>query len=251
MNATRIKWAIVALTLFALIGISLFIAPGANAAGPTINLPAFPVSATYTADPTNTFFSSVVLHGVGSGYDVKDNTAYTGWCVERLSGPAPDGGTYTVTLYSTYDPSLPANLTKWGTRVIPWDQINYLLNHKQTAAASDIARAIWDLIEGTPSSLPIEQDAIAHGTGFVPSPGQVVAVLTTNGSGIKSTGDTWQENIIEVPVPFPTAVTLSSFSATSSDNNSTVLNLGIPGLALGLLGLVVGAKVNKRRSRRI
>lgn len=219
-------------------------------AAPNVKLPTTPVQATYTWDQNGLQFTSVVLNGVGSGFDVKDNTPYIGWCVERLSGPDPMGKTFSVNLYSSYDPNLPVNLTKWGTRTIPWDQINYALNHRQGVSTSEVAGTIWDLVEGTFSSIPLEQDALANGTGFVPGNGQVVAVIMTNGSGINSVGDIWQENIIEVTLSTTTAVSLSSFSADVSGNEMVPAGLVIPVLGVSLLGIAAVLGIWKLGLRR-
>ncbi len=223
--------------------------PITNAAPPPVNLPAFPVQATYVWDGTANQFTSVTFTGIGIGYDVKDNTPYVGWCVERTSGPAPAGTTVAVRMYSSYDPALPANLTKWGTRTIPWDQINYALNHRQGVATTDVAKTIWDLIEGTFSSIPLEVDAIANGTGFVPGPGQVVAVILTNGNGINTANDNWQENIIELKLGTPTAVTLSSFNVSAPNDALATTNAMVPFALIGV-GLISAMVIWKRVARR-
>ncbi len=175
---------------------------------PALNLPAYPVTAIYTPDSGSPSSWNTDFAGVGNGFDVRDGTPYTGWCVERLARTAPgiDGQPNSVRLYSSYDPNLPVNLTKYGARTIPWDQINWVLNNKGNNSPAAIAEAIWSLEEGqVPSSDPAAAALVlaaqANGSGFVPGPGQVLAVILTNGSGITSTGDDlWQESIIEVPL---------------------------------------------------
>lgn len=205
---------------------SLFVKNVAAQATPILNLPASNVQASFTWSQSALQFTNITLNGVGSGYDVQNNIAYTGWCAERVSGPSPIGNTFSVQLYSSYDPNLPTNLTKWGTRTIPWPEINYVLNHRQGIAPTDVARAIWDLIEGTFSAIPLEQQAIANGATFVPGPGQVVAVIVTNGSGIHNANDGWQENIIEMQVP---NVSTPTHTATATaTNTSTAISTSTP-----------------------
>jgi hypothetical protein len=255
----KIKWGLFGAIVFAMFGLALFVVPAANAADTIVHVPTFPVSASFTWVGSRDSYSPTVLSGVGLGYDVKDNQPYTGWCVEETSTGDPGafaGQSFTVTLYSSYDTSMPSNLTKWGARTIPWDQVNYALNHRSLYSDYDVARALFGIIQGvTPTgsanAILLYQDTIANGTGFVPSPGQVAAVILTNGSGINSSSDDgWQENIIPVTVPFNTAVTLSSLTAVNSNDNSMLMSLGVPGLALGLLGAGIGFGLNKRRIRR-
>jgi hypothetical protein len=65
---------------------------------------------------------------------------------------------------------------------VPWDKVNYLLNHK-AGTAQEVQAALW-LLTWASSTFPVTaaaqamyDDAIANGGGFVPAPGQVVAVI--------------------------------------------------------------------------
>lgn len=214
------------IAIVAIFFISFFAKNAAAQAAPTLNLPTTNVQASYATSQNSQQFMDVTLSGVGSGYDVQDNTPYSGWCVERLSGPDPLNKTFSVRLYSSYDPNLPTNLTKWGSRTIPWPQINYVLNHRQGVASADVAKIIWDLIEGTFSSNPLEQQAITNGSNFIPGPGQVIAVILTNGGGIHNTNDKWQETIIEVTLP--TANTPTSTPTATATNTSTATSTATP-----------------------
>jgi hypothetical protein len=106
-----------------------------------------------------------------------------------------------VILLCSYDPGLPGNLGG-----APWDEVNYLLNHKQ-GTPNDVQAALWLLIWGSSVTIPpsatayaMVNDANANGPGFMPGPGEVVAIiLYTGDGGIGPEG--WQDTMIEVPVP--------------------------------------------------
>jgi hypothetical protein len=98
---------------------------------------------------------------------------------------------------------------------VPWDQINFLLNHQQGAAGDipatieDIQAAMW-IIAGThdpnsptfpetPEVSALVIDSQLYGPGFMPSAGDVVAViLCADGLG----PDPYQDTIIEVPLSY-------------------------------------------------
>jgi hypothetical protein len=99
--------------------------------------------------------------------------------------------------------------------------VNYLLNHKSgnphdkaTNFPGDVQIALWELagtnyrgwnIDLYPNAKAMYDDATANGIGFVPRPGEVVAVaLCADGlsEGWPAGGDKdVQDTIIEVPVP--------------------------------------------------
>ena len=252
----QVNRTLTASVVLLLVGLLFFAVPAAHAAV-TLNLPAGAVSASYIWNASGQVFTTT-LSGFGAGYDVVSGVPYVGWCVERNSGPAPDAppNTFSVNLYSSYDPALPANLKNWGATPIPWDKINWVLNNKGANSTSTIARTIWSLVEGVDNSggdanaVALTAAANANGAGYEPpANGGIVAVILTNGSGINTTNDNWQENIIEVKRNVPTAVTLSSFDATSASNDLVSNCAVILGLVTGLLG-IVGAGIWKFASPR-
>jgi hypothetical protein len=174
---------VLASTLFA-VGLS----PKEGWTQPTLNLPVVPVTmAAYKNDPISKF--SIVLSNVPAGYDVY-NRAYLGWCIEEFIF-LTEGVEYDVYLYSSYDPALPVALQDDD-----WDMVNYILNHKQ-GDAIDIQNATWYFIDGgnMPSSSEgqaMVNDALANGEGFIPEPGQVIAVICA---------DETQNVIIELRLP--------------------------------------------------
>ena len=160
--------------------ISVFFMGSVKANDCWLNLPPDPVTMV-VHDGTISYFDTV-LSDVPSGYDVT-NRAYLGWCVD-IRYNIPRGTDFSVTLYSSCAP--PAGLE--GER---WDMVNYILNHKQ-GEMMDIQQAIWYFMKypdgipeaswrpgytPTPVATAIVDDAMANGAGFVPGPGEVVAVI--------------------------------------------------------------------------
>lgn len=116
------------------------------------------------------------LSNVPVGYDVS-NGVYQGWCVDRRSMIDP---VLEVYLYSSYDlPAIPE------LHMQEWDLINYVLNHKiPEATTRDIQQAIWNFTKlgyqeaaTRPLAIAMVNDAVANGEGFVPGPGQVMAII--------------------------------------------------------------------------
>lgn len=169
-----------------------------------LSLPGFQVGAAHvwvgTAGPNSTF--QVTLSGVGSGFSVEDGE-YDGWCVEDNGVPPA----YLSTLYDSTDS--PANLPALLQQV-PWNKVNYVLNHKGAATVQDVQIALWMLTYGA-SSLPLTPGAqallaAAHASGgaYVPAAGDVAAVIVYT-DGIQGVGNSSiQESILEVTVPEPT-----------------------------------------------
>ena len=170
---------------------------------------------------------------VGTGYDVSDGV-YPGWCIQDFVVGLLNNDP--VMLYSTYDPNMPADVQS-----LPWNEINYVLNHKQ-GGISDVQIAIWFLVgDPVPSSLgpvtPAAQamiDAANANPTYEPGTGDIVAVIVYS-DGMGTDPNTKQETIIEVKLN-PTAVSLASFTGKTSDVNSNLAGLAIVLLAAaGLL----------------
>jgi len=166
-----------------------------------LSLPGFQVGTSHqwlgVAGPNSTFI--VTLSGVGGGFDVHDGD-YNGWCVEDNGLPPASVGT----LYDSTDAAanLPALLQQ-----VPWNKVNYVLNHKGASTVEDIQIALW-ILAYTASSLPITPGAQAlidaanaNGATYVPGEGDLAAVIIFS-DGIQAVGNSSiQESIIEVPVP--------------------------------------------------
>ena len=144
-----------------------------NAITPSVNLP----STTVTIEVFSGYgsFFDTVLTNVPPGYDVT-NKCYRGWCVDRRNTISFSPDTHQVNLYSSLYPPPGLGNEKWN-------MVNYILNHKQGAAA-DIQQAMWyfvNLEDGyTPSrttAKAIVNDTLANGANFVPQVGQVLAII--------------------------------------------------------------------------
>ena len=160
---------------------------------PSINLPSGEVSLTIQW-PSSECYYYVWLSDVPSGYHVS-NGRYLGWCVDEYH-VIISGETYRAEMYSTYDPDNPHPDEDW-------DMVNYILNHKQ-GSWEDVQDAIWFFVDGgrwpsNPAGQAMVNDALANGEGFVPGPGQTLAVI------LYIDGYT-QIPIIEVTVPVQNVV---------------------------------------------
>jgi uncharacterized repeat protein (TIGR02543 family) len=164
----------------------------AKAVGPSINLPPGTVNATFNYPGSNSYWS-ITLSNVPSGYDVT-NAIYVGWCCDETF-TINNGATLGVKLYSSYDP-----LDPYTHNVDPgdWNKVDYIINNKQ-GTADDVQAAIWHYIDSNggnqadPDVIAMEAAADANGGSFVPTPGQLLAVvLYKEGS---------QTTFIEVIVP--------------------------------------------------
>lgn len=140
---------------------------------PALNLPPLPVIIE-VSNGTQSYFNTV-LSNVPPAYDVT-NSSYMGWCVDRRTNMARSPATHNATLYSSSNP--PPFLSNQN-----WTDLNYLLNHKK-GTAEDIQEAIWYFINfagnytpSTSTALAMVNDAKKNSTGFVPSIGQVLAVI--------------------------------------------------------------------------
>ena len=205
-----------------LILMSLMVPVAIAATAPPLVLPPNQITATWSEYDLNAQASpalfGVTLGGFTGNYSVNTSTEYLGWCTE-LDLPVPT--TNPVSLYSTYDTNLPADAQTYTDpqtpivlsnpsllgQPIPWDKLNYLLNHKQ-GTAKEIQTAIWLLIWGvSPPDFAVTPNVTAMLTAanasinFVPAPGQIIAVLLyIDGIGHDPNTEL-QETVIELTVP--------------------------------------------------
>jgi hypothetical protein len=177
------------------------------AIGGILNLPGIQVYVDHGEWRQGTYSTlDITLYGVPTGYDVSDGT-YIGWCLEdNLADDPPNGSG--VWLMDSTDPGGFFSPCE-NYEDIPWDRVNYLLNNK-AGLPWDVQRALWVVAEtdyvgryAPPTVQAMIDDAVDNGDGFVPMPGQVVAVaLCADGlSGRVQPDDAWQDTIIEVLVP--------------------------------------------------
>lgn len=180
-------------------------------APPQVKLPTYDVTADHEWMSGVASEFDLKLTGIGIGYDVH-NGNYPGWCLEDNY----QDNTSTVRLYSSYDPNMPDDIGHYrdptipkGTpgQLVPWDKLNYLLNHKQ-GGFRDVGAAIWLLIWGQTLHFPASSaaqamvaDAEAHGVGFIPQRGQILTVILY-ADGLGQTGThQFQDTIIEYTIP--------------------------------------------------
>ncbi len=207
----KIKLLVTTLCILMLSGILMSTASAFT--GPNPNLPTTEV--TINQGPLTSWvfpFDTTIVSGVpvaSPPYDVANGEIYTGWCID-LGHHVTRGVDYPVLLYSSLGASLPVPFDS-----IPWDMINYVLNHEQ-GNGQDIQQAIWFFVDGVdwadtaaklladgypnppvPSTLAAAMviDAQTNGVGFVPGPGEVVAVICS------PTDVAIQDTIIELTIP--------------------------------------------------
>ena len=224
--------------------ISIFLAGSAKAGDCSLNLPPDPVTMTIY-DGTISYFDTV-LSNVPSGYNVA-NRIYLGWCND-IRYDIPRDTDFSVMLYSSCAP--PVGLV--GER---WDMINYILNHKQ-GEMMDIQQAIWYFMKypdgtpeaewrpeytPTPAAQAIVDDALANGAGFVPGPGEVVAVICYP-------AEETQIPIIELRVRHPKSVGGRATQISIPTTKPQLYNpwIGLTTIILSLAATVAFMKLRKK-----
>ncbi len=155
------------------------------------------------------------------------NGIYVGWCIQ----PGITGLLHseTATLYSSLNITLPSGLLG-----LPWNEINYVLNHKIRGAGKsdlefhkDVQTAIW-LLLGDPNpefgvSTEAQQmvdNAIAH-PQYLPGNGEIVAVIVYSDGMSRNRSDQVQETIIEVKFVLPPTNTPTAKPATQTGTPPT------------------------------
>jgi hypothetical protein len=159
--------------------------------GPVLILPEEQVKMKIVRCPgsNGTYFDEYIWD-IPEGYDMQDGL-WPGWCVDS-NVYIYLGVTYFVDLYNSYDPELP-ELVRDDEQ---WEYINYIINHKHPDATSkDILAAIWYFADETPNywgfftdlSQAMVDDALANGEGFVPTTGQILAIIVDAGPSVQVT----------------------------------------------------------------
>jgi hypothetical protein len=108
-------------------------------------------------------------------YDVVDFEFYDAWCLERNKKIATNA-VHQVKLYNVYDEDLPPEF-----RAMPWNQINYIINHKEESKAVT-QDAIWYLTDQhrkpvSPEAMKLIEKAERNGRDFQPGEGQLLAII--------------------------------------------------------------------------
>ncbi|MGD0160791.1 MAG: hypothetical protein ABSB89_10915 [Candidatus Bathyarchaeia archaeon] len=197
----------------------LIIAAPVVAQGPTLNLPPNPVDVIVQNDTTSYFVTT--LSNVPGGYDVT-NGPYSGWCIDH-NITMTRNETFVALLYSSLNPP-PGNYSD-----IQWDKVNYILNNK-LANFTETQDAIWNFVNNTstnfqsldPNETALVNASYEYGTGFVPSPGQSVAVIV-----FPQSSGSFQDSIIEATMPQPLTVNATvTGSATLIGDNTYQMDQG-------------------------
>ena len=153
-----------------------------------VNLPTFPVNmvvATPWFLPPSLFkttISGTGYPGPNAEYNVWDGD-WVGWCCDEDNLINP-GTQYQVTLYSSYDPTMPIYFQDPD-----WPKVNWIINHKsdyEPYTYTQMQEAFWHYVNGgysgsDPKILQIIADADANGVGFIPQEGEWLAVLCDAG----------------------------------------------------------------------
>ncbi len=183
---------------------------------PKLKLPTGQVTAEHVWMSGQTSEYDLGLSGIGQGFSITDGR-YPGWCVEDNYQDNTDN----VALFSSYDPNMPEDIKyymdpsipkgKTGG-LVPWDKLNYLINHKQ-GTLQDVGAAIFILLWGQSLHFPANDTVIAmvndaetNGSGFIPKSGQLMAIiLYQDGLGDDMNPEdknrTFQDTFIEYQVP--------------------------------------------------
>ncbi len=146
-------------------------------------------------------FFDISISNVPDGADIL-NGIYPGWCIQHyIVGVLQD---QPATLYASTSPNLPPDVAE-----LPWNEINYVLNHKIQGPGKptlefiqDVQNAIWILLgeENPAASLETQQmvaNANAH-PDYVPGEGEITAVIIYSDGMSTTDAHSVQESIIEV-----------------------------------------------------
>jgi hypothetical protein len=198
------------LVLISVITMAILIvaAPGPVAhAAPSLNLPSTAVNVIVQNDTSSYFVTTLSI--VPSGYDIT-NATYPGWCIDHLVTMTRNE-TFPALLYSSLNPPV---VGAWSS--VQWDMVNYILNSALARATGNLTETqdcIWNFVNNTATythtldtnETAILNDAYANGSGFIPSPGQSVAVIVSPQYVVPGSGP-FQDSIIAVPMPQPLSV---------------------------------------------
>jgi hypothetical protein len=169
MHNIKIIVVLCALLLFS--QSALCLAEENSSCGSGLRLPSAPVDMYIDYGESSRF--RVFFIGMGEGADIADWTDYNAWCLNRYAR-IEKNAVHEVALYADYN-AMPPELEK-----LRWDRINYLINHK-LGDRRDVQSALWRMVHGkgtvTGLGARMVEDAEANGNGFVPVPGECMAVV--------------------------------------------------------------------------
>jgi hypothetical protein len=156
------------------------------------------------------------------------NGIYTGWCIQPwITGELHNKP---AKLYTSLSNTLPSDLSG-----LPWNEINYVLNHKIRGGQKsdlefhkDVQTAILLLLGVTnpefgisPEAQLMFDNAVTH-SEYVPGNGDIVAVIVYSDGMSEKRSDRIQETIIEVRlIPQPTKTPTFTSTGTLPTNTPT------------------------------
>ncbi len=162
---------------------------------PNVHLP--PGQVTMKVFSSTTSYFRTQLFNVPAGYEVS-NGNYTGWCTDSAH-TINTNTAYQVTLYSSYNTSLPTHLYHQN-----WSKVNYIINHKVGTDWHQVGYAILYIMDFGNQGLnsngwSMVNDAIAYGGSYIPDCGDRIAIIA-------DVSPTVQRTVFELTLP---AYTLS------------------------------------------
>jgi hypothetical protein len=113
------------------------------------------------------------------------NGNWPGWCADKYNYVYINTP-YNTRLLSSMSPEYWPNDPRLN---LPWDKINYVINHKQ-GNATDVQSAIWYFTDGlAPTAVGqlMVNDANANGEGWWPGEGQILALICYVNSTVQIT----------------------------------------------------------------
>jgi uncharacterized repeat protein (TIGR02543 family) len=183
---------------------------------PNVHIPTTQVTMTVFTSTTSYF--RTLLSNVPSDFEVS-NGNYTGWCsdsVHTINLNTP----YQVTLYSSYNTSLPSHLYHQN-----WSKVNYILNHKLGNDWHQVQYAIVYILNFGNQGLNTDgwamvNNSIMYGGSYVPGGGDIIAIIA-------DAGLTVQRTIFELTVPtYSLSLSVNGMGSVVTDPDSTFYTYG-------------------------
>lgn len=186
------------------------------------------------AGPTGPTYSTFVVASPATGPVSVAGNPYNVWCSNPNGYILPTPQTYTA--YNTYDPNFLAlsGVTYGADPATAWQEVNWLINNKHghsgtlNPSVMDTQFVIWDLLWPgyqptmflSPDAQQLLSDAQTYGPGFVPQPGQLLAVDLYIGGIQDSDGPNSPQDIF-IEYPLPTVPHNPGLKITKSANVKT------------------------------
>lgn len=209
------KKMIIALSICTLVALSTLTIPVAKAES-IIDLPAADIDIRMKAVYGTQDYFDMTLSNIPEGYDIV-NGVYPGWCAQKAIAMVLNID-HSVYLYSSLSDSLPAEF-----QTMPWDKINYIINHKNGASRTSIQNAIWCYTD----NMSCENDSVAlalynaaynYSGTYVPQVGEVAAIPIKGWQRIQLT-------FLELVIPPPKTL---EGSVWYDSNKNGIQNTGEP-----------------------